>query len=637
LERLSGAVQAPRRTILAMARADADLSLAEHANAFAAHHDGWEDFARAYASASELLFLVGVALLLTAGALLGRRRLTSAGLLAVASAGVGLAVAHVASIIAERPRPFVAHRAIHAFLPHAADGSFPSDHATAAFAIGGALTLRLGVRAVPVLIAAAALAVSRVMLGVHYPSDVIAGALIGLAAAVTVCELLPRALGATTPGGPTRTRLAAHRTATLAARALLRLRPRGGEDRVHFLLMHAWGMGGTIRTTLNVAGYLADHNDVEVLSVVRRRKTSAFELPGGVTVTAIDDQRGSRRRGMLHRLLTHAPSLLMHPADHSSKACTLWTDVQLVRALWRVRSGVLIGTRPALNLLAVQAARPGLAAVGQEHVNLAAQPPPIRQAIRSRYRDLDAFVTLTEADRQAYADFLGDSARVTAIPNAVPPIDGGRSPLTGRTLVAAGRLTPQKGFDRLIRAFATIAADCPDWTLRICGGGPKRRRLERLVQAHGMTGRVLLVGRTDRIGDELAAASLFVLSSRFEGFPMALIEAMSKGLPCVAFDCPTGPREIVRTGRNGILVPDRDEQALAGAMLELINDPGRRRELGRAAAEDALAYSLEAIGPHWDRLLDDLVTAARQGSGDAGLSPGGPPRTLRPAGRRSQR
>jgi len=161
-----------------------DVSLAEHANAFAAHHDGWEDAARAYAHFSEPLFIAGVLLLAAAGLVLRRRGLVAASVLAVAAAGLGVALAGLLSRVVDRPRPFVAHPAIHAFLAHAPDPGFPSDHATAAFAIAAVLLARLGRRALPVLAAAAILAVSRVLVGVHYPADVLAGALLGTAAAL---------------------------------------------------------------------------------------------------------------------------------------------------------------------------------------------------------------------------------------------------------------------------------------------------------------------------------------------------------------------------------------------------------------------------------------------------------------------
>jgi len=169
-----------------------DVRLAESANTFAQHHDRWEDAARAYAQLSEPLFIAGVVLLAVVGLVLHRRALVAASALAVVAAGVGLTVAAVVGRLVDRPRPFVSHPQIHAFLAHAPDPGFPSDHATAAFAIAAVLLVRLGKWTSPILLAAAALAVSRVLVGVHYPDDVLAGALLGTAAAVLVCLVAAR-------------------------------------------------------------------------------------------------------------------------------------------------------------------------------------------------------------------------------------------------------------------------------------------------------------------------------------------------------------------------------------------------------------------------------------------------------------
>jgi undecaprenyl-diphosphatase len=171
-----------------MSPAHTDLLLAEHANRFAAHHDGWEDAARVYAGASEPLFILGVLVLIAVGLLARRRRLLEAGVLALVAAGAALVAGALISRLVDRSRPFVGHPQIHAFLHHAADPGFPSDHATAAFAIAAVLVLRLGWAGAPALVAAAALAVSRVLLGLHYPCDVLAGALIGAVSATAVCS-----------------------------------------------------------------------------------------------------------------------------------------------------------------------------------------------------------------------------------------------------------------------------------------------------------------------------------------------------------------------------------------------------------------------------------------------------------------
>ena len=597
-----------------MAVADADLSLAEHANRFALHHDGWEDVARAYASASELVWVIGLALLIAAGVVFKRRRLTAAGLVALLAAGLGLAVAWVIAHLVDRPRPFVAHHSIHAFLSHAADASFPSDHVTATFAIACVLVLRLGARATPLLIAAALLAVSRVVVGVHYPSDVIAGAIIGTAAAVAVAVLTPRA----------RRRwrrwwlheLGGHRVAMAVLRALLRLRPRGdatadGRSRVTIMLWNAWLMGGTVRTTLNIAGYLSERYAVELLNLSGNRGGNRgkpfFAHPPGVAISVIDDAKPQTR---IQRMLFARPSLLVHRDDRIYDRSSLYTDLRMLQALWRVRSGVLIATRPGLNLLALAARRRGLAVVGWEHMHLSIYKPAMRAAIGSRYRSLDALVTLTGGDGDEYAAAIGDALHVEAIPNAVPQMPGPPSALSEPVVVAAGRLSSQKGFDRLIPAFARVADELPEWTLRICGEGPDHAALDQQATDLGLEGRVVLAGRRPRMWEEMEAASMLALSSRFEGFPMILVEAMSKGLPIVAFDCPTGPREVVRTGHNGFLVADGDEEGLAYAMLQLARDRELRAKLGAHARGDSERYSLEVIGPRWEALIARVTSGA---------------------------
>lgn len=170
-----------------------DVQLAENANLFAQHHDGWEDVARAYAQLAEPMFVAGIVLLAVAGVVLRRRRLITASALAVAASGLAVGAAALIGSIVGRPRPFVADSHVRLFLAHAPDPGFPSDHATAAFAIAAVLIARLGRPAIPVLVAAAVLAIARVLVGVHYPSDVLAGALLGTAVAALICLIAAKA------------------------------------------------------------------------------------------------------------------------------------------------------------------------------------------------------------------------------------------------------------------------------------------------------------------------------------------------------------------------------------------------------------------------------------------------------------
>jgi glycosyltransferase involved in cell wall biosynthesis len=161
----------------------------------------------------------------------------------------------------------------------------------------------------------------------------------------------------------------------------------------------------------------------------------------------------------------------------------------------------------------------------------------------------------------------------------------------------------------LIPAFAQVVQRHPEWTLRICGDGPQRRSLERLVIEHELSNNVLLMGAVERLDLQMSQASMYVLSSRHEGLPMVMIEAMSIGLPVVSFDCPTGPGDVIEDGRSGILVADGDVDALARAMLEVIEDPDRRRALSEGGAARSKDFALESIGPRWEALIAELSAA----------------------------
>jgi glycosyltransferase involved in cell wall biosynthesis len=395
--------------------------------------------------------------------------------------------------------------------------------------------------------------------------------------------------------------IALHRPALALVRRLppARRRPRTGRPPIRIVLANAHAMGGTIRTTLDLAGHLARRHEVEVIALRRRRsRRPFFPFPAGVVVTTLDDR--GRRRGLAELVLAALPSVLVHPEDYGYRAASLWTDLLLLRRLRASGGEIVLATRPAWALLAAAAAPPDAIVIVQEHLNFHAHRPALAAEVRRRYGDLDALVVLTEADR---ADYAAVARQVVRIPNPTPRSPGGRSSLDAPVIAAAGRLNTQKGFDLLIAAFAPIARRHPEWTLQIHGGGPERAALQAQIDAEGLSGRIVLMGPTRRLGEALARASVFALSSRFEGFGLVILEAMSHGLPVVSFDCPRGPGEIISSGRDGTLVPPEDVPALTAALEQLVADPARRRAYGAAALETARAYDRDAIGARWEALL----------------------------------
>lgn len=407
----------------------------------------------------------------------------------------------------------------------------------------------------------------------------------------------------------------------VAARWIARGRPQRGageqvgsaaaeRTKVYILIYHAFGMGGTIRTVLNLAGGLAHEHDVELVSMVRRKDEPFFPLPEGVRLTTIDDRRPGARPSASwgRRLLDRCPSLLTHDQDWVFHDASLRQDVQLARTLRALpANAVVIGTRPAQNIMIARLAPPDVRTVGQEHMNFHAHRPGLARAIARTYRDLDALTVLTDADRADYEQRLeGAPVRVVRIPNALPPLPGPDATLDAPVVIAAGRLTTQKGFDLLIDAFAGVVRERPEWTLRIFGAGRKRAELRQRIIDRELYNNVFLMGKTPRLGEELAQASIFALSSRYEGFGMVIIEAMSKGVPVVSFDCPRGPGEIIEDGVDGVLVPPEDVERFAAALLRLIDDEALRRRMGAAAHETARRYEIERIAQDWHALLASL-------------------------------
>lgn len=255
----------------------------------------------------------------------------------------------------------------------------------------------------------------------------------------------------------------------------------------------------------------------------------------------------------------------------------------------------------------------GLASIGQRfRLVMAERTDPAMVPIGRMWRTLrdwsyrlaDTLVFQTDAATQSISSAV--RRRVVVIPNpvvlpeAAARVEESAAP---RQILAVGRLAPEKGFDLLIQAFAELHRRFSGWELTILGDGPKRPELEASIAALGLEGRVHLPGAIADVDRYYRTADVFVLPSRFEGFPNALCEAMSWGLPVVATDCHSGPREITRDGKDGVLVPVDDLAAIVGALERLMSDERERRRLGRAARAGIARYAVPVVLRAWDAVL----------------------------------
>lgn len=277
----------------------------------------------------------------------------------------------------------------------------------------------------------------------------------------------------------------------------------------------------------------------------------------------------------------------------------------------RLRPDAVISMLTKINVLTLLASL----GTGQRVIVSERNNPLVQQAnaawnaaLARLYPRAAGIVMQTKASMVCLPPLNGSAVRV--IPNPIA-LFGGMGGEGAQIITAAGRLTPQKGFDMLIDAFASMAGRHPGWSLKIWGEGEMRPALEAQLRRLGLEQQVTLPG-TSGPGEWIRDGGIMVLSSRYEGFPNVLGEAMAAGMPVVAYDCAFGPGEMVTHGVDGLLVPPNDVEALAGAMAHLMKDAALRQRLGNAARRSAARFAPENIVGQWEDVVAKVVDQGRK-------------------------
>ena len=224
----------------------------------------------------------------------------------------------------------------------------------------------------------------------------------------------------------------------------------------------------------------------------------------------------------------------------------------------------------------------------------------------SKLKHLDQFVVLTEEDKKAWAEL--PNICVISDPLSFCPTQ--KSSLSIKRVIAVGRYVYQKGFDQLLQAWATIERQYPEWQLVVFGDGNRTPYEQQMKELGIDDNRCHLYGPTTDIQQEYVNSSLFAFSSRFEGFGMVLVEAMACGLPVVSFDCPCGPKDIVRDSEDGILVENGNIKLFASSLSKLMSDEALRQSMSKAALKNVQRFSMEQIAEQWRNIFesDNAVT-----------------------------
>lgn len=380
--------------------------------------------------------------------------------------------------------------------------------------------------------------------------------------------------------------------------------------RIALLLHNAYAIGGTTRTSFHLAAALAERHDVRIVSVFRNRAEPALEPPADVSLMPLVDRRESAADHT--HPLAKEPGRYFPAGDSRSTQYHRLAEDRVIEWFKETDTDAVISTRSGLNVLLARFGPRRALRIAQEHLTHDSQTHGLRRQLQRWYPHLDALVTLTKADARAHRDGLRLAVPIEAIPNSIPatrvPLSDGKS----KIIVAAGRLTKVKRYDMLIDAFAGISDRHPDWSLRIYGAGTEKERLAAQIEQLGLAQQVQLMGAVTPIEPEWAKGSIAAVSSAQESFGMTILEAMRCGLPVVSTDCPHGPREIIRDGVDGRLVPRDDVGAYGAALEQLIEDDSLRTKMAAAAQRrPELDFAPQDIAGRYDELLERLRTLDR--------------------------
>ncbi len=243
--------------------------------------------------------------------------------------------------------------------------------------------------------------------------------------------------------------------------------------------------------------------------------------------------------------------------------------------------------------------------IAEEHVYFDYYNQFIKKIRNHIYKRVGKVVVLSKNALTSHRKYLPEN-KVVIIPNPIKIKKCFHSPLTAHRAIAIGRLEYQKGFDILIEVFNDVHKKHPDWLLDVYGEGTLRQTLQQQIENYQLRNTVFLRGRTDNIPDKIRKSSFLIVSSRFEGFCMVIIEAMEQGVPSVAFDCPDGPSDIITNYKDGILVTNQDKQQLYDAICYMIEHEEERKAMGLLSTQTVWQYNSEVISTKWMQLFKEI-------------------------------
>lgn len=392
--------------------------------------------------------------------------------------------------------------------------------------------------------------------------------------------------------------------------------------KISILSLHL-GYGGIEKSIVALANILCQKYEVEIVCIYKLYDVPAFDIDNRVKITYLIESNLPKKLEEYKLLFFRFKWFKLIKKIFKDYFCklkfiTFFKDAFLGISMYVKRAyfmkkyietldvDVIVSSRPFLNEWLCECANSNIMKIGWEHNHHHNDMKFATNVARSA-RQLDYFVLVSNDLYNFYKKELSDyKCECVYIPNIIDSIPIKSSSLTEKRLVSVGRLSKEKGYLDLLKIYLILLKRHPDWVLDIIGDGAEREKLQRFIYNHNLEKNVTLHGFRDKeyIDKILHNSSIYVMTSFTESFGIVLIEAMSHGLPCIAFSSAEGACELISSGENGYLIKNRSYPAMVKKIEDLMEDLDSRKRLGKAGRHSVKKYTADVVKEQWYNLIE---------------------------------
>ncbi len=371
--------------------------------------------------------------------------------------------------------------------------------------------------------------------------------------------------------------------------------------KVTILALHL-GYGGVENAISTLANLLCQKYEVEIISTYKLYSEPVFKIDDRVKITYLIEHVQPNKKEVNYYLKNKNYSMFIKECFKSVYVLYLKRK-EMIKAIKKLDTDVVITTRALHNSWVSKYAKGNYKKIAWEHNHHNDDQKYVNNLVKS-CTNVDYLVTVSKELEEYYKKYLGK--KVIYIPNCLDNVPSKLSKLEEKNLLSVGRLSKEKGFDDLLRLFKKVSVKHPDWKLNIVGDGLERNNLLELAKELKLGDKVVFHGyqSKDFINDLSLESSIYIMTSHTESFGLVLIEAMSYGIPCVAYSSAQGANEIITDGSDGYLIQGRDENLMIEKINELIDDEKLRKKLGKNARAKAKLFSGDVILEKWSKLIN---------------------------------